>query len=186
LFAFNDAKRVDENHRRAGWTLPANARNPLVHIHAFSLMPNHYHLLLSEVTENGISNFMQKLNMGYAKYFNERHDRSGYLWQGRHKKILVQNDAHFVYIPYYIHLNALDLSMPKWRDGKIPNAHRAIERLKAYRWSSFNDYFGEENFPSIISKEPLSEMLGSQANQFREIQNIISNDTLAKRSFTLE
>ena len=62
------------------------------------MMKNHYHLLLSELVENGMSLFLRKLNVGYAKSFNEKYERVGTLFQGRTKKILIENDAHFNYI----------------------------------------------------------------------------------------
>ena len=72
-------------------------------------MGNHYHLLLSERREGGISDFMRKVNVGYAKFFNEKYKRTGTLFQGRTKKVLVDSDAHFLHILHYIHLNPLDL-----------------------------------------------------------------------------
>jgi len=60
----------------------------LVDILAFVLMPNHYHLLVMPRQDDAISLFMKKLNMGYAKYFNEKYDRSGALFQGEYKSIL--------------------------------------------------------------------------------------------------
>ena len=89
LFVFNDKNPLNENHRLKGETLSASDRKPLVHIHAWCLMSNHYHLLLSPIDDDLslLSRFMKKLNMGYARYFNERHKRSGYLWQGKYKKI---------------------------------------------------------------------------------------------------
>ena len=83
-------------------------RKLLVEILAFCLMPNHYHLLLKPRFDDGIAKFMKKLNMGYAKYFNEKYRRSGALFQGRYKSVTVSNEAHFIYLPYYIHLNPLD------------------------------------------------------------------------------
>lgn len=112
-------------------------RELLVNIHAFCLMPNHYHLLLTERIDGGISKFMKKVNMGYAKYFNQKYERKGALFEGRYKSILVKNDAHFIYLPYYIHLNPLDLIMPGWRKNKIYDYKKAIQFLENYRWSSF-------------------------------------------------
>src|SRR3989344_7268388 len=121
LFVFNDSNHVDPNHRLRDFYMASAAREPLVDIHAFCLMGNHYHLLVSEREDGGISTFMRKLNMGYAKYFNEKYRRSGLLWQGRYRKRLITRDAHFLYIPLYIHLNPLDYLSREWRKGKIKN-----------------------------------------------------------------
>lgn len=122
-------------------------------------MKNHYHLLLSECVEDGISIFMRKLNIGYAKYFNERYRRSGYLFQGRTKKIHIDSDSYFLHILNYIHFNPLDYSRGErsWRLRNIQDATAAHAYLLKYRWSSYNDYCGNRNFPSILTTDLFSE-----------------------------
>lgn len=132
-------------------------RKLLVEILAFCLMPNHYHLLLKPKTDDGLFKFMKRLNMGYARYFNEKYTRSGALFEGRYKSVLVKNDAHFIHLPYYIHLNPLDLGFPEWRIGEIKNYEEAVSFLENYRWSSFIDYIGNNNFPSVTQREFLSK-----------------------------
>lgn len=163
-------------------------RDPLVRIHAFCLMPNHYHILLSPIDDDqkNISLFMQKINMAYAKYFNEKYDRSGYLWQGVFKKIHISRDAHFMYIPYYIHLNPLDLKYPEWRNGGVKNFREAIQYLNNYRWSSYLDYSGGRNFPSILQMNLFNTILGSQKAQEKEIKNIVTTKELTEDSNLLE
>ena len=190
LFVFNDANIVPNYllHMR-GNTYPAgHTREPLVKIHAWCLMPNHYHILLSPIDDDPmrISAFAHKLGMGYAKFFNEKYSRSGYLWQGKYRKKRIERDAHFLYIPYYIHLNPLDLSMPKWRDGSVQNPEKALKILREYRWSSFLDYTGHKNFRSIIDTSLLSDMLGSSRKQENEIRHIISNSRIATDSNFIE
>jgi len=126
-------------------------RKLLVEILTFCLMPNHYHLLLRPRFDNGITKFMKKLNMGYARYFNEKYKRSGTLFEGRYKSISVKNEAHFIHLPFYIHLNPLDLKSPEWRNKEV------IKFLENYRWSSFPDYVGKKNFPSVTQREFLLE-----------------------------
>jgi len=159
LFEFNDQKPAGSTYYSF---LKSDLKNNkkvkdkelLVDIHSWCLMKNHYHLLISERTEGGLTKFIRKLNIGYAKYFNEKYVRSGTLFQGRTKKILVDSDAHFLFIIHYIHLNPLDFlgNEKEWRKYKIKNVERAISYLYEYRWSSFLDYCGEENFPSILQK----------------------------------
>ena len=184
LYAFNDRNDVDPNHRFRN--LPVTSREPLVELHAFCLMPNHYHLLVSELQEGGISLFMRKLNMGYAKYFNEKYDRAGVLWQGTFRKILISRDAHFLHVPYYIHLNPLDLAVPEWRTGKVKNESEVFDYLNTYRWSSYLDYSGVKNFPSIIDQDLLSDTLGSAAKQRQVIKDIVTHAELATRASKLE
>ena len=185
LYVFNNVNNVGPNHRFREFQ-SQYVRRPLVEIHSFCLMPNHYHLLVSELEDNGISLFMRKINMGYAKYFNEKYSRSGVLWQGTFKRIHIERDAHFLYVPYYIHLNPLDLTHSEWRTGNILDMTSVMENLKKYRWSSLLDYLGQKNFPSIINKEILSENLGTAKNQEKTIQQIISISDLAQGSSSIE
>lgn len=186
LFVLNDARRVDANHRFRNFHLAPSARKPLIDIHAYCLMGNHYHLLVSEREEAGISAFMRKLNMGYAKYFNEKYKRSGVLWQGPYKKILIRRDAHFLYIPFYIHLNPLDYLSKEWRSGRFKNPARAIEYLREYRWCSLRDYMNFKNFPSILNTSLLKDALGSSDRQAKIIKEIISTPQIAAGSKELE
>ena len=109
---------------------------------------------------------MKKLNMGYARYFNEKYQRSGALFQGRYKSIAINDEAHFIHLPYYIHLNPLDLITPEWRERELKDYKKAIEFLNSYRWSSHLDYLGKKNFPSLTSREFLLQFFdGSKEYQ---------------------
>lgn len=184
----NDKKPLNDNHRRFGAKFLAVDRDVLVYIHAWCLMNNHYHLLLSPIDDEvkNISRFMKKLNMGYARYFNERHKRSGYLWQGKYKKILAERDLHFLYLPYYIHLNPLDYSLKEWRKGGVMDTTNAYESLHNYRWSSYLDYNSVSNFGSIITKDLLGTILGSSSNQKAQIMKLITDPYLAQASLSIE
>ena len=165
LFEFND-RRILESTSRPFQKLPdiecrtveQKPRKLLVRIYAFCLMPNHYHLLVSPCMKDGIPKFMHKVNMGYSKYFNIKYERSGTLFQGRYKFVRVQKEIHFLYLPYYIHFNPLDLKFPEWRDYKIHNYKDAVQFLESYRWSSHLDYLGKKNFPSITQRDFLLEI----------------------------
>jgi putative transposase len=137
-------------------------RNRLVDIHGWVLMGNHYHLIVSDIVEGGMSQFLRKLNIGYAKYYNERHGRSGFLFQGRTKKVRIARDAHFLHMLHYVHLNPLDAlrSCRDWRGGRIGSAKKALDFLDRYRWSSFLDYVEQNNFPSILTKDLFRGALG--------------------------
>ena len=127
LFEFNDEDKVLNNDFRfrrptidvGHQYVEHKKRKMLVDILAFCLMPNHYHLMLSSRVENGVSLFMKKLNGGYAKYFNMGHQRTGTLFERRYKSVLINGQAHFIHMPYYIHLNPLDLFAPEWRGGEL-------------------------------------------------------------------
>ncbi len=128
-------------------------RKTLVDILVFCLMPNHFHLLIKQKVENGIVKFMQKLGTGYTMSFNQKYERSGSLFQGTYKAVLVEKDSHFIHLPYYIHSNPLDMKFPEWRNKEIKNYKEAMKFLESYRWSSFPDYIGKKNFPSVTQRE---------------------------------
>ncbi len=171
LFEFNDTAPVNNltyffEKNPKDIARPYIERKPrelLVEILAFCLMPNHYHLLLKPRFDDGVTKFMKKLNMGYAKYFNEKYKRSGALFQGRYKSVAVVNEPHFIYLPYYIHLNPLDLVTPEWREQTLRNPEKAIKFLETYRWSSHLDYAGQKNFPSVTQRNFLTECFGGPA-----------------------
>ena len=168
LYEFNDTAPALEFHRANSRTAHVGRgtsymRERLVDIHGWTLMKNHYHLLLSERMEGGMTFFLRKLS-GYARYFNERHKRRGNLFQGNTKKILIGRQEHFLYILHYIHLNSLDYlpGAKKWRErdkGTISDIPKVLEYLKNYRWSSCLDYCGTPNFSSILTTSLFAEAL---------------------------
>ena len=166
LFEFNDQELINTTfhifkkteNNVIGLRNIKKPRKLLVSIHAFCLIPNHYHLLLSPCVDNGIPKFMHKLNKGYSRYFNIKHERKGTLFEGKYKSILVAEEPHFYYLPYYIHFNPLDLKFPEWREKKLKNYKGAVDFLNNYRWSSHLDYCGIKNFPSITNREFLSDV----------------------------
>ncbi|MEK7146649.1 MAG: transposase [Patescibacteria group bacterium] len=179
LFEFNDENWVNNVYRhfhnksksRLNYKDRREPRKLLVDILAFCLMPNHYHLLLSPRIENGISKFMKKMNMGYAKYFNEKYQRKGALFEGRYKSIAIKNETHFIHLPFYIHLNPLDLISPEWRKRELTNYKKAIEFLESYRWSSHLDYLGKKNFPSVTKRDFLLKFFGNENEYKKSIYN---------------
>jgi len=143
-------------------------------------MPNHFHLLLRQKGGGGITKFMRKLGVGYANYFNEKYKRTGTLFEGRYKIILVNQDTYFTHLPYYIHFNPLDLIMPGWRSGEIKNHQKAIGFLESYRWSSHLDYLGIKNFPSLTQREFLLKIFGKTENYKKEVENWLKQMNLEK------
>lgn len=112
----------------------------LVDIGAYCLMPNHFHILVKEIDEDGkgVSRFMQKLMTSYTMYFNKRYDRTGSLFSSSFKAKHITDDNHLKYLFAYIHLNPLELKNKK---------------LEKYKHSSYLDYL-KDNRPEnkILSK----------------------------------
>jgi len=165
LYEFNDTAPAPEFIRHRDFVNPdiRKRRDRIVDLHGWCLMGNHYHLLLSEKVEGGMSLFLRKLNVGYANYFNERYTRSGTLFQGRTKKIRISSDAYFLHILHYIHLNPLDFlrGAESWRTLEVKNAKNALRHLDSYRWSSYLDYCGTKNFPSIITRDLFGDVFSN-------------------------
>lgn len=175
LFEFNDRAPANTSsyyfYKQSGDVrrrqIERKPRKLLVNILAFCLMPNHYHLLLNPLVKGGVSLFMKKLNGGYVKYFNTKHKRTGTLFERKYKFVLIDEQAHFIHMPYYIHLNPLDLISPEWRERKIENLNKAMDFLNSYRWSSHLDYTGQRNFPSVTQRNFLLEVFDGE-NGYRE------------------
>lgn len=138
---------------------------PIVEIIAYCLMPNHFHLLIRELEEGGISKFMQKLTTGYTMYFNKKYERNGSLFQGRFKATHVADDRYLRYLISYIHLNPIKLIEPKWKENGIHDKTCAEKYLETYMPSSYLDYLGRERPEGmILSREALPEYFLSGAD----------------------
>lgn len=112
----------------------------LVDIGAYCLMPNHFHLLLREKKEGGISRFLEKLLTGYSMYFNKRYERTGKLFEGRFRAQHVDTDEYLKYLFAYIHLNPVKMIDPEWKDNGIIDRQKAKDYLAEYNFSSYVDY----------------------------------------------
>ncbi|MDE2144812.1 MAG: transposase [Patescibacteria group bacterium] len=130
-------------------------------------MPNHFHLLLEQKEENGIIKFMQKLGTGYTNYFNKKYERVGGLFQGRFKATHVNNNTHFLHLPFYIHTNPLDLI---YRSSTSIDWKDKMDFLENYRWSSYPDYIGKKNFPSVTSRKTLLDYWGGEKEYQKETE----------------
>lgn len=170
MYEFNDAApaiglaRRDQRDANVGLR-KSYIRKLLVKVHGWCLMKDHYHLLLSELVDGGLAAFMRKINVGYANYYNGRYERHGHLLQGKTKKILLGQQAHFLYVLHYIHLNPLDYlpGVAMWRErdkSSIESPETALNYLNRYRWSSYLDYCGTRNFPSILITSHFSNAFG--------------------------
>jgi len=126
-----------------------------VDIFAYALMGNHYHLLFRTNRAN-LSKGMQWVGLTYARRFNLLHSRSGHLFQGRFKSIIVQNDAYLLSLSCYIHRNPLRAGI--------------VKRLADYRWSSYKSYaYGRQSPEWLKTSLVLSQVKGADKNKaYRE------------------
>ena len=171
LFEFNDEDIVNWNYRtkfsNSSGTVPEELkperkkRKLLVEILAFCLMPNHFHLLLKQIKEQGISQFMRKLG-GYATYINKKYGREGHLYQGRFRAVHIKDETQLKNVFVYVHVNPIDLIEPGWKEKGIRDSKKVIKFLENYRWSSYLDYLGKKNFPSVTNRELFNNIFGGQ------------------------
>ena len=138
-------------------------RDLMVEIFAFCFMPNHLHLLVRQIEEGGIIKFMQKLGGGYGRYFNTKYDRKGYVFQNRFVSVHIKTDEQLKIVFVYIHANPISLVEPKWKEVGIKNPEEVIKFLEnKYRWSSYFDYIGKQDFPSVTEREFMLNVMGGE------------------------
>lgn len=119
--------------------------DPIVAIGAYCLMPNHFHILLTQLKENGVSSFMKKISTAYVMYYNKKYKRTGSLFEGRFKALYATDDRYLKYLYSYIHLNPVKLINPMWKENNIKDIQKTISFLQAYQYSSFLDYFDKNH-----------------------------------------
>jgi putative transposase len=174
LYLCNDVKslRRDDLPRKHGDLFTLKRNEPLVEIGAYSLMPNHFHLLLHETHENGISRFMQKIGTAYTMYFNIKHQRIGGLFIRPFRAKHIGNDVYFKQVAQYIHLNAAELFEPGWKRGHVASMTQLEYALRSYQYSSYQDYLGVDRpEKEIISKATLEGMYDDLPNIEETIEN---------------
>lgn len=107
---------------------PVDETKKIVNIISYCLMPNHFHLLVKQLKDGGISEFMRKFIHSYTKYRNVKYSRKGPIFQGMFKAVLVGSDEQLLHLSRYIHLNPLVSSL--------------VKDLNQYEWSSYKEYVG--------------------------------------------
>lgn len=140
-----------------------------VEIIAFCLMPNHFHFILKQLQDNGISKFMANFTNSYTKYFNTKNDRVGPLFQGLFKAVHIESNEQLLHLSRYIHLNPVTAFLIN--PGE----------LESYLWSSYIEYLRVNNnllsSPTIIlnqfrNKDQYQEFVLDQADYGKQLESI--------------
>lgn len=131
---------------------------PIVNLFAYALMPNHFHFLVEQNSENGIQKFLSDFQNSFAKYFNLKNSRSGTLFQRPFKAKHIDTDEEFLHISRYINLNPVTSCM------------MGIEELKKSSLTSFHDYVNL-NEKSFVNIKFAIELSGSDINYKRFVEN---------------
>ena len=134
----------------------------IISIGAYCIMPNHFHLIITQHGEGNISKFIQKVTTAYVMYYNKKYKHSGSLFEGKFKSEHIDNDRYLKYLFSYIHLNPVKLIKNDWKEKGINDKKKTIEYLNNYHYSSFLDYvdikrsqnkiLNRENFPNYFPK----------------------------------
>lgn len=128
-------------------------------LHAFCLMPNHFHLLIEQCKDEPISKLISKICTSYAMYVNKKYDRLGHLFQDQFKAVLIKDNPQLMWVSAYIHMN--------------PVKDKIIKLPEQYEWSSYKDFIGERNLP-IVSKDFLVELFENQRSFKKETLSYFS------------
>lgn len=163
----------------------SDERDKFVDVLVFSFMPNHLHLVLKQLKDNGVTEFMKKVNGGYAKYFNEKYKRIGHLFN-KFRAVHIKNDDQLKAVFVYVHTNLISMVEPGWKEKGIKNPVKVIKFLENNKRHSYMDYLGKKAFPSITERDFfLNIMNGSRGckqfvdawiyhkNQLKEFADII-------------
>lgn len=147
--------KLSNEKRHEIMTQMVTKKERLIDILAFCLMPNHFHFLLKQLTNNGISRFASNLQNSYTRYFNIKHERTGPLFLDQFKAVRIETDEQLLHVSRYIHLNPYTSYVVK-----------DIESLKKYPWSSLPQYIEEKE--GICEKETILGFYktGKQYEQF--------------------
>ena len=126
--------------------LDENAKKFNVALHAYVLMSNHFHLLATPATTDGLPQMMQAVGRRYVRYFNDSQKRTGTLWEGRYKSTLIQTDRYLLACMAYMDLNPV-------RAGLVPGP-------QDYPWSSYGHFTGQR-IDKLVTPHPLVWELGN-------------------------
>lgn len=187
LFLFNDIEtsqsllwELDRSHGRVNFKVIKDyfsqnglTQHPIVKVMADCLMPNHFHLLIEEISAGGISKFMHKLGTGYTNYFNKRYLRSGSLFQGTFKATHVDDENYLQYLLAYINvMNPGQLIEPELKEKGVKDVRKVLDFAESYFWSTNKEYLQTRD-SIIIDKGLLANIFSTGAQYKKFVTDIL-------------
>ena len=164
-------------------SLVSREHDPLVTLFSFALVGNHYHIGLLGNGDGAVSKYLQKLNIGFAKYFNMKHQRRGSLFETRFHAVALEGTRQLVALIRYINIkNVVDVYQPNWKENGITSPKEALDFVRSYPYSSFPDLFGYRSSKLLSDgkgKEYLIEVLGSRLLQDKRVPELYMKDLFA-------
>ncbi len=154
-------------------SLTLDPTKKVVEVVAYCLMPNHFHLLIKQTKEGGITEFMRKVIDSYTKYYNTKYSRVGPLFQGQFKAVFVESDEQLLHLSRYIHLN--------------PTTSLLVKKIDEWEWSSLKEYIENNGFCAkedilnfFKSPQQYQQFIQDQADFLQSIElihpQLIDND----------
>jgi len=173
LYLFNNVENLNLFHlsRSSSFDMyEVNIDDKLISIGAYCLMPNHFHVLITQLKEGGVSKFMLKVNTAYSMYYNKKYKRTGSLFEGKFKAEHINNNRYLKYIFSYIHLNPVKIIQKDWKEKGIINISKTVRYLNKYKYSSFLDYTGEERVQNkILNRKSFPDYFSNKKSFLNEI-----------------
>lgn len=170
----SNKQRLPESVFELGWPKNWPKKDPLVKILCYCLASNHFHLLLKEIREDGVSKFMHKLGTGYTNFFNIKYEEVGTVFQGGYKARRIDKDIYLEYLSVYIQvINVLEL-FPGGLEKALKDINRALKFVEEYSFSSYRDFIDLRK-SLIIDKDILGKLF-STPNEYRKfVRDVIKN-----------
>lgn len=160
----------NEQRSKSGITKRENpSLERVISIGVYCLMPNHFHILLKQEKEAGVTLFMQKLSTAYVMYYNKKYKRTGGLFEGKFKSKHAGDDAYLKYLFSYIHLNPLKLLDSDWKTSQKSLSTEKLQFLAGYKYSSFGEYY--TNVFTLVDKAPFPGYFSNHNDFIRDISS---------------
>ncbi|KKP46662.1 MAG: hypothetical protein UR39_C0009G0019 [Candidatus Woesebacteria bacterium GW2011_GWA1_33_30] len=137
-----------------------------IHLLAYCLMPNHFHLLIKQKDIGMMKNFMRSLGTRYSVYFNKRYERSGSLFQGIYKAIVISNENYLVHLSRYIHLNPVELKINPKDAYSSYDDYIGLRNTSWIETETIKSYFSRENNKMASYKSFVESMIDKKDNEF--------------------
>ena len=120
-----------------------------VELVAFCIMPNHFHLIIKEIEDLGISAYMQRVLNAYSKYYNTKYQKSGHVFQGPYRVVHIVDDRQLLHLSAYVHRNVREIS--RW-----------YNKEDQYQWSSYQDFVNENRWGNLLSPAIILDQFKTQ------------------------
>ncbi|MEK7209554.1 MAG: transposase [Patescibacteria group bacterium] len=133
---------------------------------AFSLMPNHFHILIQEIKTSGLSQYMQRIQNSYTKYFNTKYKKTGHLLQGPFQAVHIKSNNQLLHLSAYIHRNAREIPYWKGKEGGFP-------------WSSYQDYIMTNRWSKLLENKVIMDQF-INPNDYKKFTDKSSTKILKK------